>query len=375
MKRAAIGVAAAAFVVVLCLVLVLVGEGLYSVLRWNRADQSVTYKGYSLVREAVESDSTDAAATPDFARLAGRDEFEAILPALKAARAGLGDTDYDDLGTDEVNMRDGDGCLAQRPDQRKVMAYIRSTTFQIFDPPLLFVNEDAYGGDIEAFVETYGGAPVRLTINASGERVTVPTSYAPAKVLVAGDSVANGVGVDDPDTLSSQLQALDPARQYVNLGIASAGAADIACALERAASRYDGAIDELIYVYCENDFDSRRRYGTPEALIGWLRSFVEREGIDKTTIVFAPYIYNVIPQLTRFKGYRGEWFPTHFADAKRLEELAREAGFRFVSVADIAVAEIDAQSSQFAAFSLFVDHVHLSPLGTERLVEQLRKPR
>jgi hypothetical protein len=58
------------------------------------------------------------------------------------------------------------------------------------------------------------------------------------KVIIAGDSVANGVGIGDSETISSQLQALDSTRQYVNLGIAQATAADIICALDKAARRY-----------------------------------------------------------------------------------------------------------------------------------------
>jgi hypothetical protein len=372
MRRLAIRLAAIAVTIAICLVIILAGEGVYSVLRWRNSDQGILYKGYAHLGRAVLSWSANETAVPDFARMAGRAEFDEVLPALRSARAGLGNTDYRGLPTDRVNKKDEDGCLVQEPDRQKVMAFIRSNLFEPLDPPLLFVNEGAMNDEIEEFIDAYGWPPFHFSTNSRGERTTLPLVSTTKKVLIAGDSVANGAGVSDGDTLASQLQALDLDRQYVNLGVSSARGAHVICVLERALKRYAGEVDELIYIYCSNDFDQTKPYGTPEEVIGRLVSLTENERISKVTIVYAPFVYNIVPQLTRFKGYRGEWFPDRSIPALRLKNLTEQAGFRYIAISNLAMEEIALRGSQFGVFSLFVDHVHLSPYGIARLADRLR---
>jgi lysophospholipase L1-like esterase len=119
----------------------------------------------------------------------------------------------------------------------------------------------------------------------------------------------------------------------------------------------------LIYVYCENDFEPET-YGTPESVVSWLKNFVKTQGIGKVTVVYAPYIYNVAPQYTRFRGYSGEHHPTYSRERAALAALVGEAGFRYIDISDLALAEAARAKTQFAALSLFSDHVHLSPYGT-----------
>jgi lysophospholipase L1-like esterase len=102
-----------------------------------------------------------------------------------------------------------------------------------------------------------------------------------------------------------------------------------------------------------------------------LESFTETAGIDDVTVVYAPYIYNVVPQLTRFRGYHGEHAETFFAEQARLQQRVRQAGFRYLDIGDVALQEIARRKTQFAAFSLFIDHVHLSPYGIDQVAEAL----
>jgi lysophospholipase L1-like esterase len=225
---------------------------------------------------------------------------------------------------------------------------------------------------IKKLVETYGVRLVAFTTNAQGERITVPAVTSDHKVVVAGDSVAVGDMVDDAETISSQLQALDPTRQYVNIGIGGADAADVVCALEKAGRRYKGQIEELIYVYCDNDINPTKPYGTPREVLDWVKHFANAQGIPKVTVVYAPFIYNIVPQFTRFRGYKGWDRPTHAIERAALSELVAEAGFRYIDISDLALQEINRAKTQFAALSVFSDHVHLSPYGITRLVERLR---
>lgn len=375
MNKKILGVVAVAAV---CVATLLIGEGINAVARWSTLDGSLSFHTYRLIKKAlskkvvtVNSGDHDG---PLFTKLLKRDEIDALIPKLKAAGAGLGNSPYRELIREvaAVNTRE-EGCSVQKPNLHKTTTHLRSNLFNPLDPLLIFYDSDPnLDSEIRKLIDTYGVRVTTLTTNEQGERTTLPAVASDRKVIIAGDSVAHGATIDDSETISSQLQALDATRQYINLGINGADAPDIICALDKAASRYRGQIEELIYVYCENDFQPEKPYGTPEAVVTWLKDFAKTQGIGKVTVVYAPYIYNVVPQFTRFRSYRGEHFMTNSRNRAALASLVGEARFRYIDISDVALAEAARAKTQFAALSIFTDHVHLSPYGTIRLVEKLR---
>jgi hypothetical protein len=372
-------------VAAVCVATLLIGEGINAIARWKKLDGSITFHTYRLIKKSLSKkvvtvNSVDVTVNsgdhdgPLFTKLLERDEIDALIPKLKAAGAGLGNSPYRELITEvaAVNTRD-EGCLVQKPNLHKTTTHLRSNLFNPLDPLQIFYDSDPnLDSVIRKLIDTYGVRLTTLTTNEQGERTTLPAVASDRKVIIAGDSVAHGATIDDSETISSQLQALDPTRQYINLGINGAHSTDIICALDKAAPRYKGQIEELIYIYCENDFEPEKTYGTPEAVVTWLKNFVKGQDISKVTVVYAPYIYNVVPQITRFRGYRGEHFMTNSRWRAALVSLVGEAGFRYIDISDLALAEAARAKTQFAALSVFADHVHLSPYGTTRLVERLR---
>lgn len=368
MKRALLAVT---LLVTSSVLAVLVVEGAHALLSWKRLDGSITYHAWRALREARAG--SDDAALPPWARTLERDALEALVPALASIDAGLGNSPFEALVTPAAAVNERvDGCLVQKPGLRKTMTFLRTHAFNPLDPPALFYDADrALPEAVAALVRDYGVRSVNHSTNAAGERTTLPAVDAADVVLVVGDSVANGAMVDDADTLASQLQARDRSRRYVNLGIGNADAKDVLCALDRALPRYAGRIAAIVYVYCENDFEAGLEYGEPEAVVDALAALAVRAGVDDVTVVHAPFVYNVVPQFTRFRGYRGARTPTYAAERARLEAAVAAAGFRHLDVAALALAEAERRRTQFAALALFVDHMHLSPYGTARLAEAL----
>jgi hypothetical protein len=363
----------AIIVVVASVTTVLIFEGIYSVAKWNRASSSIIYDAYRMLKDRhTHADAVDPALA--YTRTISLAELEEVVPYLQEVDAGLGNSPFQELVTDAaaVNHEVG-GCLEQKPNIHKTMTYLRSNLFNPLDPVTLFYDGDrTLPHEVDALLGSYGLRRISHSTNSVGERLTVPAVTATRKVLIAGDSVANGSMIDDSETLASQLQAADQSRRYVNIGIGGAQPPDIFCALDKAAARYSGEVEELVYVYCENDF---RRAGSewgPEAVVERLGAFVESHGIGKVTVVYAPYIYNVVPQFTRFQGYRGGRARTHAEERIRLAASVRVAGFRYLDIAEIALEEAAVAGTQFAVLSHFVDHVHLSPHGTARLAAKLR---
>jgi hypothetical protein len=354
----------------------LIAEGIYSVTRGAQAETSL---GYTLLSRWLWGGPVPPFDPHDpNTRVVKRlEQIEEILPALRDNGVGMGNSPFKELKTEAagVNTEEG-GCLVQKPNQRKVMSFLRSSLFNPLDQATYFYDRDrTLPPRLNEFFRRYGFRPVRFTTNEHGERVTLPAVHAQHTVLVAGDSVANGVLLDDAETIASQLQAADGGREYVNLGVARAAAADIVCLLDRAAERYAGRIERLIYVFCENDFAPGEPYGRPEELVPWLAEYGRRQGVSDVTLVYVPYIYNVVPEVTRIRGHSHYDFPTYGEEKRRLLEEARAAGFTVIDFFQLADREAAAVGSQFAPLALYLDHTHLSPLGVRRLVPSLTVPR
>jgi lysophospholipase L1-like esterase len=348
-------------------------EGVVSVSRWKHSSPSLVYGIYAGLFLNPGRSAKGGPAQPSLHE-ATREEIEALIPDMIEAGVGMGNVPYRELVTGRAAINDTgpDGCRSPKPGISKIAAYIRSGDYDRFDPPSLFYDAAGeIGGNLQQFIDTYSVKKSKFNSNAAGERVTIPLVDAAKKILVAGDSVAAGSMIDDSETISSHLQRVNFAEQYVNLGVNGAAAEDIVCRLGKAALRYRGNIAGLVYVYCENDFDSSLPYGRPEEVISWLKEFSQREQIPEITVVFAPYIYNIVPHLTRFASTRGATHNRYAEEGARLKSEVEAANFHYISIADVAREEAQRRGTDFAVFSLFVDHVHLSDYGVSLLVEAL----
>ncbi len=363
---------AAVAIALACAVPYLMAEGIYSLVKGADAATSFSYAAYQSLfvdRAVTALDPRD----PNTWMITDVRQIQALIAPMKASGVGLGNSPFSELKGDDVAInREEGGCLVQKPNLRKTMSYLRSNLFNPFDQMTYFYDaERTLPPEVAAFFDRYGFRRVQLTTNEHGERLTLPRVEAADIVLVAGDSVANGVMLDDAETLASQLQAADAAHRYVNLGIARAAAADVLCALDRAATRYAGHIREIIYVFCENDFDDTLPYGTPATLSAALADRARQFGVERVVFLYVPYIYNVAPEITRIRGHTHRAFPTYSEPKRELLRLVAAAGFSVVDFLDIANEQRTAGATQFAPLALYVDHTHMSPLGVARVVARI----
>ena len=361
-------------VLAVAVVALLAIEGAWSLIRWKVPHESVTYAAVRWVNGQVTGKYLrDDELLPGV--LTDAAELEALLPLLVEQGVAMGNVPYAELDTARSRMNtEVDGCYALQPNLDKTVFHLRTQLFNPLDPISVFYDTGTeLDPALQEFFAEYGLPPVRVTTNENGERTTVPLVERDRKVLIAGDSIAFGAMIGDADTLASQLQRLDPARQYVSTGVGGADARDVICNLDRAAQRYAGQIDALIYLYSETDFNQSLEFGEPEPVIARLTEFARANGMEpaRVSVVYAPSIYNIVPQFTRFAGYRGGNAPTYADPKQRLEAATRAAGFRWFDIAAIMQEENAAYGTQFATLHNFVDHSHLSPWGMRRLAETL----
>ena len=358
--------------VLFAVLLLMVVEGVNAVAHWSRPSYSLTRKLASFIGLDFSGGATQS--FPYRPVLTADGELVDFLPELKAINAAIGNSPYSTLRTDDAAMNmEVDGCHVQKPNLDKTMTYLRSTLFNPLDPPNLFFDTNAkMSPALQAFVEKYAVRKIRHRTDAAGRRITFPDVQSEDHVLIAGDSTAVGAMVNDEETVASSLQKLDPARRYINLGIAGAEASDVICAIDKEAKSGGGRIVELIYFYCENDFDKDDKFGTPAAVVDWLKAFAAEKQIPKVTILYMPYIYNVVPQFTRFGGSRGEFFASNTESRAELKKRVEEAGFRYLDYGEIAIAEGDTVQNQFSTLGMYTDVAHPSPVGIQHIVARLR---
>jgi hypothetical protein len=358
------------FVITLGVVIVLTlltALGLDAILHLKHPATSLAHQGLAALQPRTAPDG------PDWPELTDESQIKPYFAAFKANGIGLGNSPYKELITPEASINHVvDGCERMKPNLRKTISFFRSELFNSFDPLNYFYDAGRkLPEDVQQFLDRYSFRRLQLTSNENGERITLPAVQSPDKIIVAGDSMGMSAMVDDDETLASQLQAADPAHQYVNIGISGASAEDVACALNLAAKRYAGQIRGVIYPFSENDLHPKKPYGTPEKLIAWLAKFKADNAIANVTIIYMPYIYNSVPELTRIPGHVQFDWRRHGAEKARFLALGAKAGFRALDYTQIAEAEKHAAGSEYAALALYVDHCHLSRLGIKRLVDRL----
>jgi len=359
-------------VVAISLLTYLVGEGIYSLSRGNQPGWSL---GHLLYQRVVETTSVPGG-TPDGRNaqvIHHESQFYDLMEDFIHDGVAIGNSPFHELKKNKAAVNKPTGkCPDQKPNLNKTFTYLRTLLFEPFNPPLMYFDtERELAPAVRKFADTYGMRPIVHRTNDQGERLTLPYVDSDRKAIVAGDSVANGVGIMDSETISSQLQLRDRTLQYVNIGQGGATGEEILCKLGAAGERYDGQIHKLVYVYCENDLREDEPYGQPEEVIAWIQEFARDQGIDDIVIVFSPYVFNVFPEITRIPGTRG-WDHKYRSEKKQqLKQLTLDAGYQWIDVADLAIQAQDDGKSVFAGLSLFVDLLHLSPLGTEKLAKEI----
>lgn len=299
-----------------------------------------------------------------------------LIPRFIEANVGLINSPYTETQTDGSRLTRRDGaCEAPRANLNQTVFSLRANIFEPLAPIAVHHPRDAkLPAEVSRFFQDYGGTTHTLTTNGRGERTTLPIVEEPRKVLVAGDSAAFGTLVDDAHTLASRLQAGDGTRQYVNLGVPDASAEQILCNLSAAVSRYGGQVDEIVYLYSEDDFAPGRKFGSANEAIAVIGELARKESIAKVSLVYLPTLYNVVPELTRYEGYPGQRASNPQGEREQLKTLAVDAGFNWLDMGEIAIERARAQASSFAVFDNFADPKNLSAQGTNTLAEKFTLP-
>jgi hypothetical protein len=233
------------------------------------------------------------------------------------------------------------------------------------DPPVLYMKS---GSRMSAALSEYldENARISFTYNfdVDGHRRTIPEVNAGKKILMVGDSGLFGVGVDDEDTVASNLQKfVHNSHRVVNAGVGGYGG-EQAFAVARALSDREN-FDILVYVGHHNDFYEPSHIANPEKAREIIANFESLKNRFPGGIVVAllTYLEYTGADVLRAHGWQRDRIEA--ADRLRSEfpAISAEAGFPFVDWTDITEEIREREGTIFSPWALYVDHAHLSVRG------------
>jgi lysophospholipase L1-like esterase len=260
-----------------------------------------------------------------------------------------------------------------RPDTKMVAAMLRSTKAYNFDPPILIMKYDdqhLISEQLRSYLTHESRLRYSYSIDSNGFRKTLPYVDSNEKVLIIGDSVPFGVGVDDEYTVASYLQKMVNHRyRIVNGGVGGYDGQQAFTKAQRLSS--SGKLAGLIYVACQNDFmKAEDSIQEAEVVLKKIKSISEGFS-DNITIVLHTYMEYNLRDIFLEDGWKEKRIIKTHALRSALPKMCKKYGYEYCDWTDIVADFMEKERSIFSRFALYADHCHLSPLGNRLMAEKI----
>ena len=259
------------------------------------------------------------------------------------------------------------------PNRRLEAIVLPGTSPLDLDPPVLYVPAGAqWSSALAGYIAREGRLRTSCSIDASGFRATRPRVESDRRILMVGDSVLFGVGVNDEATMASQLQVLvGAAAQIVNGGVGgySGEQAFLRADALTATERYDA----LVYVACQNDFTRAHgiAYATQaQAVLSRFRTLKPRVR-GRVAVLMPTYLQHAAADVLLGAGWPADTVRQIEALRAAMPGLAGDADLDYLDWASITAPYRKRSGTIFAPFALYSDQAHLSPLGNQFAAQAL----
>ncbi len=240
------------------------------------------------------------------------------------------------------------------------------------DPPVVSYDiGSTLPENLKAWLKASTALSYDYTTDDSGRRVTLPSVSANEKVVIVGDSVAFGVGVNDSETMASQLQArLGKSRQVVNLGVGGYTAEQAYLTAMQSPDAKKGNI--LVYIACQNDFFQEKINFNIASMVEWMKKFagLKQSGHYREVMIVLES-YQEFSFHHFLKRWPDEAVQTMAKGFAVFDTLPAQFGFIGMNWNEMLKAFNVERKSLFASFALYADHAHLSPEGNRYLALEI----
>jgi hypothetical protein len=253
---------------------------------------------------------------------------------------------------------------------------LRSLTPGNFGPPVLALPADAkISEDLKQYLKKQARLHYSYNVGPDGYRVTVPAVDSDHKILMVGDSVLFGQGVNDDVTMASHLQRLmGKSFRVVNTGVGGFSG-EQALQMANKAVRKD-KYEVLLYIACQNDFMLSAE-GVPYSVQAKevLKKFaaVKDKFGGKVIVMLVPYMEYALDDILLKGGWYREMVVEMDQLRKEMPVAARELGLEFFDMTDVMNEYTQQSGTIMARFALYADNAHLSPLGNRLAAEKLHQ--
>ena len=249
-----------------------------------------------------------------------------------------------------------------------VDAYMLKTNMGLnFDPPVLVLkHESKLSNRLKKYLNETSRVNYSYSTDKKGFRRTLPIVHSEKQILMIGDSVLFGVGVDDESTIASNLQRIiGNEYKVINAGVGGYNGYECFKVAERMSrnKKYEG----LIYVCCTNDFKTAQ---DAIHVLNKIKSLSDRFNNKMIFILETSMHYNLIDILQEYAWAAPNQERTH-SIRSMLTEATKGSGLIYLDWTDIVFNFMKKEKAIFSRFSLYADHVHLSPLGCQVMAEKL----
>lgn len=257
-----------------------------------------------------------------------------------------------------------------RPSTKLQLYALPSRNLKNLNPPQIFFPSGAFlTKDLKRWLKENALYEYQYTVNREGNRLTLPAIESNRKIVIVGDSVAFGIGVDDKHTSSSALQKLiGDTYQVINLGVGSYQADQIYNVARF--SRHKSQETTLIYIACQNDFWGEHGFDVEEfkKVSGKFAALKGSGDYKDLIIILTPYV-----QFSHRK-LLGDWPQSvlHVVNEgfkTQIPEIGRNYNYTSINLYhEIEKLKIE-QKTPFAGLELFHDQGHFSAKGNEFIAQ------
>lgn len=237
-----------------------------------------------------------------------------------------------------------------------------ASPFNIDPPVLYYPTSTVFSKRVSSWISNNSrGLIWSYHIGANGLRRTLPVVNAPRKILVVGDSVGFGVGVNDRDTIASHMQRIiGDGTQVINASVGGYQGPEIVETARLMMS--NGPYDALVYIACANDFMTS--LDDMEPTIKGLAKL--KEHYKRVHVVLTPYLEYVAQDLFDWPEYL---LKNNDKIREDLPEIVARYGLSYTDWTYAVIASTRENYSIFHRLAYYVDHTHLSPYGAENIAQ------
>ncbi|MGD9338751.1 MAG: SGNH/GDSL hydrolase family protein [Syntrophobacterales bacterium] len=262
-----------------------------------------------------------------------------------------------------------------RKDTKMFVSVLRTTKAYNFDPPVLvlkYADIDVISARLKSYLRDQSRLIYSYSTDHKGFRRTFPYIDSNEQVLIIGDSVAFGVGVDDELTAASYLQQMVSKRyEIVNAGVGGYDGQQAFLIAKKLSKKTKFA--GLIYVACQNDFRTREDW-IQEAndVLAKIKSISERFNNNIIVMLHTYMEYN-LRDIFLQNGWTDKRIQKTHELRRALPRISKKYGYEYSDWTEIVDEFMIRESSILSRFALYADHCHLSPLGNRLMAEKLLK--